>query len=169
MLKIAITGPESTGKTALAKQLADHYSTDWVPEYSRKYLERTKGSYSEKDLVHILEGQINAENKLDPKANDFLFCDTDPLVIWVWSKVRFGKVDQRIEDALHEHKYDFYLLTKPDLLWEKDDLRESEGKLNELFDIYLKKLTELGHPYAVIKGRGSDRLKCAIEALERFE
>ena len=169
MLKIAITGPESTGKTALAKQLADHYKTVWVPEYSRNYLKRTNGLYSEKDLLSILEGQIENENKLVTKANNYLFCDTDPLVIWIWSKVKFKKVDQRIEEVLKNHKYDFYLLTHPDLPWEKDDLRESEGKLNELFEMYLKKLTELGHPYAIVTGSGSDRLKRAIEAIEKFE
>ena len=169
MLKIAITGPESTGKAALAKQLADHYKTVWVPEYSRIYLERTNGLYSEKDLLSILEGQIDNEQKLITKANKFLFCDTDPLVIWIWSKVKFGKVNPIIEKVLQDHKYDLYLLTHPDLPWEKDDLRESEGKLNELFEMYLKKLTELGHPYAVVTGSGSDRLKNAIETIDRFE
>ena len=169
MFKIAITGPESTGKTALAEQLADHYKTVWVPEYSREYLEKTNGLYSEKDLLPILEGQINAETKMVSKADKFLFCDTDPLVIWIWSKVKFGHVDKQIEKALKDHQYDFYLLTQPDIPWEKDKLRESEGRLNELFEMYLKKLTELGHPYAVISGSGSDRLNCAFEALNRFK
>jgi nicotinamide riboside kinase len=30
-IKIAIFGPESTGKTTLAIQLADHYKTVWTP------------------------------------------------------------------------------------------------------------------------------------------
>jgi NadR type nicotinamide-nucleotide adenylyltransferase len=169
MFKIAITGPESTGKTALAEQLADHYNTIWVPEYSRKYLEKTNGLYSEKDLVHILEGQIEAENEQLTKVNRFLFCDTDPLVIWIWSKVKFGRVDQRIEKALKDHHYDFYLLTYPDLPWEKDELRESEGRLNDLFEMYLQKLKELGRPYAVIPGSGNDRLKGAIDVLDSIK
>ena len=169
MLKIAITGPESTGKTALAKQLANHYKTVWVPEYSREYLEKTDGKYIEKDLVQILEGQLDAENKLITKTNRFLFCDTDPLVIWVWSKVKYGKVDQRIEKTLRDHRDDFYLLTSPDLPWIKDKLRESEGELNELFEMYLNKLDELGRSYAVISGSGTDRLKCAIDALNKFD
>ena len=169
MLKIAITGPESTGKTALAEQLANHYKTVWVPEYAREYLEKTNGFYSEKDLLLILEGQIDVENRQNTKAIKFLFCDTDPLVIWIWSKVKYGRIDQKIEDALHDYKYDFYLLTKPDIPWEKDDLRESEGKLVELFEMYLKKLTELGHPFAVISGSGKDRLNYAIDALNRFK
>lgn len=169
MFKIAITGPESTGKTALAKQLADHYKTVWVPEYSREYLKQTKGLYHEKDLVQILEGQIEAENKLITKANKFLFCDTDPLVIWIWSKVKYGKVDPRIEKALQDQKYDLYLLTRPDLPWERDKLRESEGLLNQHFEIYLQKLEEFDFPYVIISGNGNDRLKCAVDSLKRFE
>ena len=169
MFKIAITGPESTGKTALAKQLADHYKTVWVPEYSREYLEKSNGLYSEKDLIPILNGQLEAETEFASLANKFLFCDTDPLVIWIWSKVKFGKVDPRIEKTLQDHPYDFYLLTNPDLPWEKDKLRENEDWLDELFEMYLNKLIELGHPYAVISGSGIDRLKCAIEALHKFD
>nr|WP_317045233.1 ATP-binding protein [Formosa algae] len=42
-LKIVLFGPESTGKTVLAKQLAAHYNTVFVPEYSRTYaLEKLK-------------------------------------------------------------------------------------------------------------------------------
>jgi NadR type nicotinamide-nucleotide adenylyltransferase len=169
MFKIAITGPESTGKTALAEQLADHYNAVWVPEYSRKYLEKTNGLYSEKDLVHILEGQIEAENQMITKASEILFCDTDPLVIWIWSKVKFGRVDERIEEALRDHPYDFYLLTSPDLPWERDELRESEGRLNDLFEMYLQKLKELGRRYAVISGSGNDRLKGAIDVVDSIK
>ena len=169
MFKIAITGPESTGKTALAKQLADQYKTIWVPEYSRKFLEKTNGLYSEKDLIPILNGQLESEKEFASRVNKFLFCDTDPLVIWIWSKVKFGQVDLEIEKALQNHKYDFHLLTYPDLPWEEDKLRESEGQLDELFEMYLNKLKELGRSYAVISGTGSDRLKCAIDALNRFE
>jgi len=169
MFKIAITGPESTGKTVLAKQLADQYETIWVPEFSRKYLKKTKGVYREKDLYTILMGQIKAEIKMSSKANKFLFCDTDPLVIWIWSKVKFRQVDEQIEKTLHEHPYDFYLLTSPDLVWKKDELRESEGQLNELFEMYLNKLNELGRSYAVVSGKGPDRLKCAIGVLDKFE
>lgn len=169
MFKIAITGPESTGKTVLAKQLADHYKTIWIPEYSRKYLEKADGLYLEKDLFKILKGQINAEIELASKANKFLFCDTDPLVIWIWSQVKYASVDQRIEKILQDHHYDFYLLTSPDLAWQKDELRESEGQLNELFEMYLNKLNDLGRSYAIISGSGTDRLECAIVAIDKFE
>jgi NadR type nicotinamide-nucleotide adenylyltransferase len=169
MYKIAITGPESTGKTTLTKQLAEHYKTVWVPEYSRNFLEKTKGNYTEKDLVQILNGQLEIEKNLIKRANKFLFCDTDPLVIWVWSKVKYGRVDPQIENAIENHKYDFYLLTYPDLPWKNDELRESEGQLIALFNIYFEKLKSLEYPFKVISGNGNDRLKSAINALKYFD
>lgn len=169
MYKIAITGPESTGKSTLAKQLADHFKTLWVPEYSRKFLEQTDGKYTRKDLLSILEGQLDAENKLIKKANKFLFCDTDPLVIWIWSKVKYGKVDPVIENALHHHKYDLYLLMYPDLAWEKDKLRESEGFLLQLFELYLKKLDSLKYPFEIIRGVGGNRLQNVVDVLKKID
>jgi len=168
MYKIAITGPESTGKTVLAKQLARHYKTEWVPEYSREFLGHTNGKYSENDLATILKGQVDAESRMISKANKFLFCDTDPLVIWIWSKVKYGSVNRKIENALNDHKYDLYLLTYPDLPWEKDELRESEGRLFELFDLYHNKLKTMKLPFEIISGSGTNRLQCAVNALKRF-
>jgi NadR type nicotinamide-nucleotide adenylyltransferase len=169
MYKIAITGPESTGKTTLAKQLAEHYNTVWVPEYSRVFLKKTTGKYTEKDLVQILNGQLDIEKNLIEKANKFLFCDTDPLVIWIWSMVKYGYVDPQIENALKNHNYDFYLLTYPDLPWENDEFRESENRLTDIYKIYLEKLNALKYPYEVISGNGNSRLKSAINILKSLE
>jgi NadR type nicotinamide-nucleotide adenylyltransferase len=169
MFKIAIIGPESTGKSKLAKQLASHYKTLWVPEYARDYLEKTKGKYAEKNLVQILKGHVESENRMVSKANKFLFCDTDPLVIWIWSKVKYGRVDPQIEKALKSHKYDLYLLMYPDLPWVKDKFRESEGRLTELYNLYLNKLNALKFPFKVISGNGNNRLKTAINILKSFD
>jgi len=166
MYKIAITGPESTGKSTLCEQLAEHYNTAFVPEFSREYLNKKNGKYSENDLTEILNGQLKLENSQVSKANKYLFCDTDPLVIWIWSKVKYGKVDLKIEKELSNHKYDLYLLTYPDLPWEEDSLRESEEKLTELFDLYLNKLQELGFPFKIVSGVGVNRLKTAITAID---
>ena len=168
MFKIAIVGPESTGKSTLAKQLADHFNTVWVPEYSREFLEKTNGKYTEQDLIQILNGQMESENELVKRANKFIFCDTSPLVIWIWSKVKYGRVNREIEKTLQAFKHDYYLLTYPDLPWENDELRESEGQLTKLYNLYLKKLELLHYPYEIVSGIGNKRLQLAVNALKRF-
>ena len=61
IIRIAITGPESTGKSTLARQLAEHYQTTWVPEFARVYLDQLGRPYEEGDLVSIAKGQLQAE------------------------------------------------------------------------------------------------------------
>jgi len=60
------------------------------------------------------------------------------------------------------------LLTFPDLPWEKDEFRESEGQLMDLYTFYFEKLTSLKYPFKVISGKGTDRLKNAVKALEKL-
>ena len=73
ILKVVVFGPESTGKTTLAKALASHYQTEWVPEYAREYLQekwdRTRQTCRPEDLPPIASGQIALENTLTRSAN----------------------------------------------------------------------------------------------------
>ena len=39
-LKVVLFGPESTGKSSLAKELAVHYNTFYVDEFARNYLQK---------------------------------------------------------------------------------------------------------------------------------
>ena len=53
LIKVAIVGPESSGKTFLAEKLAAHYNCLWVPEYAREYLERLNAPYIQDDVEYI--------------------------------------------------------------------------------------------------------------------
>ena len=59
--KFVVIGPESTGKSTLCSQLAEHYQTTWVPEYAREYLEKNRTGYNYDDLLIIAKGQIELE------------------------------------------------------------------------------------------------------------
>lgn len=152
----------------LAEKLAARYRTIWVPEYAREFLSDTGGKYKREDLVLILRGQLEKEKEALPKARRFLFCDTGPLVIKIWSEVKFGMADPEIEHAFHTHRYDLYLLTFPDLPWQPDPLRESRNKLPELFEIYKKTLSDARFPFRIVRGEGEDRLNNAIRIIEEY-
>jgi len=164
--RISITGPESTGKSWLAEQLAAHYHTIWVPEVAREYLLNLGRAYDFEDIVEIARAQLELENKLAGKAGSILFCDTDLLVPKVWSHFKYGKCDPWIEEMAKNHRYDLYLLCNIDLPWEDDPLREHPDRRKELFDFYLRELNELQTPYMIISGTGEERLRKAISAVD---
>ncbi|MCD4735883.1 MAG: ATP-binding protein, partial [Bacteroidales bacterium] len=88
--RIAITGPESTGKSRLSAQLAEHFNTVWAPEYAREYLQKIQRPYTQEDLLEIAKGQKRMHEKMMKFARNILFCDTEMLVIKIWSEFKYG-------------------------------------------------------------------------------
>lgn len=169
MLKVAITGPESAGKTSLTKALASHYKTAYVPEFSRLYLEKRGNQYDEADLLDIAKGQYSWELAYARDAKRILFCDTDLLVIKIWAEVRFQECHPWIERQLYLHPYDLFLLCKPDLPWEPDPLRENPHDRDQLYERYLKALIDMNVNFFEISGLEYEkRLALAISSVDRF-
>ncbi len=167
MQKIVITGPESTGKTTLAELLAQHYHTQWVPEYSRTYLGQLNRPYEYRDLLVIAKGQLAREQSYQFNDKQFLFCDTSMLVMKVWSGVKYGKMDPWIDQQLKNNQYELFLLCKPDIPWEYDPLRENPADRDKLFDIYLQALKSYELKFDIITGNTpTQRLSKAINAIE---
>ncbi len=160
--RIAITGPESTGKSQLAEELAKHYQTLWVAEYAREYLEKINRPYHYDDILQIAKEQLDRENIAAEKANKILFCDTDFTVTKIWCEFKYKQCHQWINEQFLHHKYDLYLLCNTDLPWEFDPQRENPNEREELFQIYQKTLIEAAFPFVVINGIGEERLGNAI-------
>jgi NadR type nicotinamide-nucleotide adenylyltransferase len=167
--KIAITGPESTGKSWLAEHLAKEFNTVWVPEYAREYLSGKDRAYDLEDVVEIAKGQLAHENRLISRANQFLFSDTEMLVCKIWTDFVFNQIPDFIEQAFENQHYDLYLLCDIDLPWEPDPLREHPNSRQIIFDKYKMELTRAHLPFVIINGFGENRLKHAINVIhERF-
>jgi NadR type nicotinamide-nucleotide adenylyltransferase len=166
--KIAITGPESTGKSVLTRQLAEHYRTNWVPEYAREYLETIERSYIESDILAIAKGQLTNEKKATESADAFLFCDTELIVTKIWSMVKYQRCDPWILENIRNNTYDLYLLCQIDLPWEYDPLREHPGQRQFLFDFHTRELIGTGRPFRIISGLGTQRLNNAVSAIDQL-
>ena len=166
IIRIAVTGPESTGKSELAEKLAGYYHTLWVPEYAREYLNKIHRPYHQDDILAIAKGQLANEETLFCRADKFLFCDTDFIVTKIWSEFRYGSCHPWILRQVNEHRYDLFLLCDIDLPWQDDQLREHPDKRKELFDLYYHELVERHFPFKVISGFGEERIKRAISEID---
>ena len=168
MISIAIVGPESTGKSTLASDLASHYNTVCVPEYSREFLSSLNRPYVKEDLLAIAKGQLAEEQKYRGKADRLIFLDTDLFVVKVWSEFKYGDCDPSILQLLSTNQAGFYLLTSPDIPYEEDPLRESPKDRERLFDIYHKVLVDAGVDFHVVEGSDHTRFQNAIQAINKM-
>ena len=166
--KIAITGPESTGKSDLAKALAKHYNTQWVPEYAREYIDNLNRPYRYEDIEQIARGQLKIEKQKEATATSLIICDTEFLVTKIWSEYVFGQCSQWILDQVKHHTYDLYLLTDIDLPWQDDPQREHPHKRQELFSIYKQELVNNGFDFRIVSGYGAKRINNAIKYINEL-
>jgi NadR type nicotinamide-nucleotide adenylyltransferase len=184
--KIAVIGPESTGKSTLCEQLAQHYNTMWCPEFAREYLLTHGMDYNFDDLLFIAKGQVAMEDEYIGMANrgkkpepqqphspltthySPLFIDTNMYVMKVWCEFVFNNCHQWILDQIIERKYDLYLLCNVDLPWVKDELREYPDLENraKLYNIYEDIMINQTVPWVVISGDYEERLQKAITAVD---
>lgn len=173
IIRIALFGPESTGKTTLSKQLAHYYDTVWVREYAREYLQEKWNNERKtcelEDILPIAYGQMALENKWVKRADKVLICDTDLLETMVYSEQFYdGKADEKLRIAAINNTYDLYLLTYIDTPWEADDLRDRPHQRLEMFKAFEKALIDFNKPYLLLKGNKQERLDKAITAIDKL-
>ena len=171
ILRVVLYGPESTGKTTLAKALAKHYETQWVEEYARDYLQKKWDQHQAvctlEDLPIIVKGQLESENQKAIKAKKLLFCDTNVVVTRVWSETHFdGYCNPEILAYSEKWSYDLYLLTGIDIPWVKDDLRDRPDDRQLMFDHFKSTLDKLQKNYLVLEGNQDLRLNRAIASID---
>jgi len=166
ILKIAIVGPESTGKSTMSAYLAKHYNTVWVPEYAREYCEKLTEAPTFQDEINMFHGQLALEKELLPKANRILICDTTFITVKIWSDQMFGRSPQEVLDELPKHTYDLYLLLNIDLPWQDDPLRDFPTMREHFMAVWHKELDAINANYIVISGTGEERYQNAIAAID---
>ena len=150
--RIGVIGPESTGKSSLARYLAKRYEGVLVPEYAREFVER-KGTtdVTWNELCEIARKQIDElqANNQEP----IVFFDTELIVTKVWFEYAFERVPEWLNEAIRQYPMDVYLLTYPDIPWQPDPARSngSEAIRKELFDRYEAEIQALDIPYYIIR------------------
>jgi len=165
-LKIAITGPESSGKSTIAEFLAKELDGFLVKEYAVEFLENLKRKYTQEDLDIVANEQFQRwENTPN---NKILIADTELIVIKIWSEYKYSKVSSNIIEKLNNQLFDHYYLCKPDIPWEWHEQRENPNDRNELFEMYLKELKDRKLPFTILSGTPENRIQVAKKILSEL-
>lgn len=167
MYKIAILGPESSGKSTLARELSSIINADLVEEYAREYFE-DKDYHKCKlfDLEVIAQQQFN--NSHSASTDKVLISDTEMITMEIWAKDKFGTVPELLLNLRSKQKFNLYILTKPDIPWEYDPLRTDSDRRDYIFDLYLDSLKAYNYKYIIVNGDLHNRLELIQKYLLNF-
>lgn len=166
--KIAIVGPESTGKSTISISLAKHYGVSWVPEYARYYCENLQAPCTMQDEINMFHGQIALEDSfLATTDQEMIICDTTFLTVKIWSDEMLGETPQIVLNALKKRTYDLYLLLDIDLPWQDDPLRDFPHLREHFMSVWHQELQALNANYIKIGGI-ENRLENCILAIDQY-
>ena len=165
--KVCLFGPESTGKSTLARDLARAIGTCYVHEYARPLLDPKGGKCEPADLPKIALGQAAAEDAMLPRCNRVLVTDTDCLTTAIWSDVLFGRVAPVVTELAETRAADLYLLCDVDVPWVDDEQRffRDQPVRQAMFDRFRNALETRGRRYVTIRGSWDERLEQARRAV----
>jgi len=167
-LKIVLTGPESSGKTTLAAQLAAALNTLWVKEFARFFLDGLGRPYVHSDLPTILRGQLAWEAWYRQKCTQTLICDTDWTVLYIWEQYRFAPQQALIQIPENVDERVLYGLCAPDFPWQPDPLREHPKERAVLFEQYEQLLRTQNLPFTILSGSPEKRFAHILQIIQRI-
>lgn len=162
--RVCIFGPESTGKSTLARDLATHFDTVYASEYARPLLDLKAGQCDPADFPFIARGQLACEDALARQANRVLFCDTDLLTTTIWHERLVGPCPNWLLEQAAARAYDLYLLLDIDVPWVDDGQRffNSPTDRQAFFQACENTLKFRGKRYVIIRGNWEERLAHAV-------
>jgi HTH-type transcriptional regulator, transcriptional repressor of NAD biosynthesis genes len=174
VLRVVLVGAESTGKTTLARQLADHYRTAWAPEYGRPYWEgllpSATAAYTSQDFVHIAQTQQAMEDMLARHANRVLICDTDAFTTRLWHELYMGQDHDApaVRHVAEGHRHALHILTGDEIAWEDDGTRDQPERRHWFQGRFRKELTRSGRQFVEVVGTPEQRLAAAVAAIDEL-
>jgi nicotinamide riboside kinase len=172
IIKVAVTGPESSGKSYTSEYLARYFDGWVVPEFAREYLDRLDRPYNYEDILNIGKAQLDIEQKVTKEAIsedvNIIFFDNELINTRIWCEEKYKMCDEFIEQAIMEADYDHYLLMSPDIEWQPDPMRENPSDRDRLFQLHIDYLNKYKKSYSILEGNLNDRLKLGVAIIKTF-
>jgi NadR type nicotinamide-nucleotide adenylyltransferase len=167
MIHVVVTGSECTGKTTLAKALAEHYETVWVPEFIRDFVVEKGAPLTYEDVGRVARGQMALEDEHASEASELLIHDTDLLSAVVYNHHYYGECPEWIDDAFSKRAADLYLLAGIDVPWVAERwLRDRGDRREEMHELFRNALLERRLNFTEVRGGHDERLAEAVTAIE---
>jgi NadR type nicotinamide-nucleotide adenylyltransferase len=167
-MKIVLTGSESSGKTELARHLAEHFQAPVSVEFVREFAAARDGKLTFEDHGPIARGQMAAEDAAMARATDLVFLDTDLISTVVYSEHYFGRSPEWIEREARARAGHLYLLLKPDIPWVADEVRDRGERRQEMHALFRQRLQDFGLRFVEIGGQRDERFEDALRAINDF-
>jgi len=168
VIKVVLTGSESTGKTELARRLGQHFQAPVAEEFVRDYAAARGGRLGFGDHGPIAKGQMASEDAAIARAKHLVILDTDLVSTVVYCEHYFGRSPEWIEREARARAGDLYLLMSPDIPWIADGVRDRGERREEMHDLFKQKLEHLGLTYEEIVGEREQRFQSAVRAVEKL-
>lgn len=165
---ICFYGPESTGKTVMARKMAEYYNTEWVPEVARELI--TSNKFNREDIIAVGRAQTERIFQKLRKANKILFCDTDLITTQIYSRHYLKVVPPVLYELEKMVRYDQYFLFDIDVPWVGDGLRDlgEEQKRKDMFTIFKDELQRRNIHYILVRGTWKEREKIITDRCNRL-
>jgi NadR type nicotinamide-nucleotide adenylyltransferase len=169
-LRIAVYGPESTGKTDLAGKLAAYFGAPLVAEYARERWDQ-QGALGLEDMLPIAREQWRREDEAATHADRLVICDTDALTTMLWSDLLYGTTPDELRRGAEKRcrNYALYLLLDIDVPFASDPQRcfPDPADREKCMRIWRGALDRRHLPYELIRGDWAVRQQRASAAIER--
>lgn len=171
--RVCVVGAESTGTTTLAKDLANHYQTVWVPEFGRSYWEgkmfdKSGNSWTSDEFTFIARIQNLMENQFARMANKVLICDTNSFATNLWQERYTGKTTKAVADLYKNRNYDLYILTGDEIPFVQDGTRDGESIRHDMHKRFIEELDKTKISYIIVTGNKKERLQKAVKLIDKI-
>ena len=155
VVKVCFNGPESTGKSVMAKHLAEKYNTEFVPEVARELI--TSNDFTLDDIIRIGHAQTKRVKDKLGIANRFLFCDTDLITTQIYAQHYLNEVPPVLFALEKEIKYDHYFLFDVDVPWVSDGLRDLGSMREQMMKIFHDAIAKRNIKSIMVRGSWQER------------